>query len=241
MYRGDSGNWLAVLGDDNSFLWQILQQREALAAEFGNAKVSHSLSVHRSVRSIPWINCGRWYRPLGWTFRRMPERQQRLHRRQGPVSAGRRQLRHRIRKVLKIRQGDGGQGLSRPRAQPRHIGGMSPLGVRTPPVQPDPDQLAVTVRLWSRYNHRGRSGNCSRVVQNSRVHPEHQILANPLLKECFQLPRTVYDGDDLYGCSLRAIGDDVGVYRPEAGARESARSSRWWAIAGVCPKRVNAS
>jgi len=41
-HRGDTGNGPAVFGDDDPFLGEILQQRETLSAELGNAEVSHT-------------------------------------------------------------------------------------------------------------------------------------------------------------------------------------------------------
>jgi len=41
-HRGDTGNGLAVLGDDDPLLGQILDQRQALTAELGDAEVSHN-------------------------------------------------------------------------------------------------------------------------------------------------------------------------------------------------------
>lgn len=61
VYRGHAGNGLAAFGDDDSLLGQILQQREALAAELGNAEVSHNQSVRRDVQPreavIPILLC----------------------------------------------------------------------------------------------------------------------------------------------------------------------------------------
>ena len=50
-HRGDTGNGLAVFGDDDPLLGQILQQRQALAPELGDAQVSHTSSVHQNVQN----------------------------------------------------------------------------------------------------------------------------------------------------------------------------------------------
>jgi hypothetical protein len=42
------------------------------------------------------------------------------------------------------------------------------------------------------------------------------VSPNPLMKESFQMPRAVYDGDDLYRLRFPAVRNyNIGVNRPE--------------------------